>query len=140
MGLLAFSNGTSIWGISSMKSKPQVANSSGQATSGLQRALVFLQGAKGIKPSLRSALPYRRKQYPGTLKSTCMCTIERWYQQVIDSLIHRVSKINELLKRQLFAATLMEFPILDFIHWFSEVYKVLSLFLSIFPFFFFFFF
>lgn len=90
--------GPQFGGISSMKSKPQVGNASGQAMPGLQRALVFLQRAKGIKPSLRSTLPCRGEQEPGTLKSTCMRTTERWYQQVIDSLIHRVSKINELLK------------------------------------------
>lgn len=54
--------GPQFGGISSMKSKPQVANASGQAMPGLQRALVFLQRAKGIKPSLRSTLPCRRKQ------------------------------------------------------------------------------
>lgn len=53
--------GPQFGGISSMKSKPQVANASGQAMPGLQRALVFLQRTKGIKSSLRSTLPCRRK-------------------------------------------------------------------------------
>lgn len=42
--------GPQFGGISSMKSKPQAANASGQAMPGLQRALALFERAKGINP------------------------------------------------------------------------------------------